>query len=119
MRQHTGWCRSRRCPFAGITQHSLAALVGIVLPAGGLALAQAADPLVGTWKLNTGKSGTTTVEKDGDGKGNAVTGHSPYGDAVAIERVDARTHRFISKMGGKVTTTQTLIANSGVFRPRS
>lgn len=53
-----------------ITRHSLAAVIGIVVLAGGLAFAQAGDPLVGTWKLNTGKSkgtmfksGTTAVEK--------------------------------------------------------
>lgn len=124
-----------------ITRHSLAAVVGFVLLAGGLALAQAGDPLVGTWKLNTAKSkgtafksGTTTVEKDGegirmavdllspdgtahkwsvkakyDGKDYPVTGNSPYGDAVAIERVDARTYRFTSKMAGKVTATQTIV----------
>ena len=97
-----------------------AALVGIV---GGTALAQAPNPLVGTWKLNaakskgtTFKSGTTKVEAAGsgvkftveligadgtatrwsftanyDGKDNPVTGNSPYGDSVALTRVDART----------------------------
>lgn len=124
-----------------ITRHSLAAVIGIVLLAGGLALAQAADPLVGTWKLNTEKSkgsafksGTTRVEKDGegikmfvdllrtdgtaykwtvtgkyDGKDSLVTGTSPYGDAVAMERVDAHTYKFTSKMGGKVTASQTIV----------
>lgn len=124
-----------------ITRHSLAAVIGIVLLAGGLALAQAADPLVGTWKLNTEKSkgtalksGTTRVEKDGagikmfvdllrtdgtaykwtvtgkyDGKDSPVTGNSPYGDSVAMERVDAHTYKFTSKMGGKVTASQTIV----------
>ena len=56
------------------TRHSLAAVLGIIVLAGGMALAQASDPLVGTWKLNVAKSkgtalksGTTKVEKDGDG----------------------------------------------------
>jgi hypothetical protein len=122
------------------TRHSLAALVGIVILTGGVLLAQASDPLIGTWKLNaakskgsTVKSGTTRIEKDGestkwtvemtpaegpaykwslsgkyDGKDNPVTGNSPYGDAVAIERVDAHTFRLTSKRGGKVSATQTI-----------
>jgi hypothetical protein len=123
------------------TRHLLAAVIGIMVMAGGMALAQASDPLVGTWKLNvakskgsTVKSGTTRVEKDGDGfkmtvdltredgtankwsfsakydgKDNAVTGNSPYGDAVAVERVDAHTIHFTNKMGGKVTSNQTIV----------
>ena len=52
-----------------------------------------------------------------DWKDYPVTGNSPYGDAVAIERVDARTYRFTSKMAGKVTTTQTIvIATDGKTR---
>src|SRR6476619_3818178 len=98
------------------TRHLLAAVIGIIVLAGGMALAQASDPLVGTWKLNAAKSkgtgvksGTTKVEKEGDGvkmtaeltredgtvnkwsftakydgKDNPVTGNSPYGDTVAV-----------------------------------
>ena len=123
------------------TRHLLAAVIGIIALAGGMALAQATDPLVGTWKLNVAKSkgtalksGTTKVEKDGDGvkmtaelvradgtankwsftakydgKDNPVTGNSPYGDTVAVERVDAHTYHFTSKMGGKVMAQQTIV----------
>ena len=126
------------------TRRLLAAVVGIIVLAGGMALAQASDPLVGTWKLNTAKSkgtafksGTTTIEKDGDGikitadltradgtankwsvsakydgKDYPVKGNSPYGDAVAVERVDAHTFRFTNKMGGKVTATQTMVVSA-------
>jgi hypothetical protein len=126
------------------TRRLLTAVVGIIVLAGGMALAQASDPLVGTWKLNTAKSkgtafksGTTTIEKDGDGikitadlmradgtankwsvsakydgKDYPVTGNSPYGDAVAVERVDAHTFRFTNKMGGKVTATQTMVVSA-------
>jgi len=115
-----------------------AALVGIV---GGTALAQAPNPLVGTWKLNaakskgtTFKSGTTKVEAAGngvkftveligadgtatrwsftanyDGKDNPVTGNNPYGDSVALTRVDARTTQISAKQGGKATVTQTIV----------
>ena len=55
------------------TRHLLAALVGIVILTGGVLLAQASEPLIGTWKLNaakskgsTVKSGTTRIEKDGE-----------------------------------------------------
>jgi hypothetical protein len=126
------------------TRHLLTAVIGIIVLAGGMALAQASDPLVGTWKLNaakskgsTVKSGTTKIEKDGDGvkmtvdlmradgtankwsfsakydgKDYPVTGNSPYGDAVALERVDAHTFHFTSKMGGKVTATQTIVISA-------
>lgn len=123
---------------------SAAVLVGLVGFAGGAALAQTTDPLVGTWKLNVAKStgsafksGTSKIEKAGagvkftvdlvredgttshwsftanyDGKDNKVTGSSPYGDMVALERVDARTTRIISKKNGKVTTTQTVVVSA-------
>ena len=44
-----------------------------------------------------------------DGKDNPVTGNSPYGDTVAVERVDAHTYHFTSKMGGKVMAQQTIV----------
>jgi hypothetical protein len=126
------------------TRHLLAAVIGIIVLAAGMALAQASDPLVGTWKLNVAKSkgtalksGTTKVEKDGDGvkmtaeltradgtvnkwsftakydgKDNPVTGNSPYGDTVAVERVDAHTYHFTSKMGGKVMAQQTIVISA-------
>jgi len=46
-----------------------------------------------------------------DGKDNPVTGKSPYGDTTALERVDAKTTRIISKLGGKVVTTQTIVVS--------
>lgn len=126
------------------TQHLIATVIGIVVLAGGILAAQASDPLIGTWKLNaakskgsTLKSGTTKVEKDGDGvkltvemmpadgpvykwtfsakfdgKDNPVTGNSPYGDTVAIERVDAHTFHLTSKRGGKVSATQTIVVSA-------
>jgi hypothetical protein len=117
-----------------------AVLVGVV---GGAALAQASDPLIGTWKLNVAKSkssfksGTTTFEAVGagvkatvdlvstdgtmnhwtftanyDGKDYPVTGNSPYGDVVALTRVDANTTRTVSKRSGKVTVTQTIVVSA-------
>jgi hypothetical protein len=47
-----------------------------------------------------------------DGKDNPVTGKSPYGDAVAVERVDPKTIRLTSKLGGKVMTTQTIVVSA-------
>ena len=46
-----------------------------------------------------------------DGKDNPVTGNSPYGDTVAVTRVDARTTHMISKQGGKPTVTQTIVVS--------
>jgi hypothetical protein len=46
-----------------------------------------------------------------DGKDNPVTGNSPYGDATALTRIDAKTTRVISKQGGKVTVTQTIVVS--------
>ena len=105
------------------------ALLGIV---SGTAVAQTTDPLVGTWKLNAAKSkgtafksGGTKVEAVGagdgttnwsftanyDGKDNPVTGKNPYGDTVALTRVDAKTTRITVKQGGKVTVTQTIVVS--------
>ena len=107
--------------------------------ASGSALAQSSDALIGTWKLNVEKSknalfksGTTTIERAGDGvkytvdlagadgtayhwtftakfdgKDNPVTGNSPFGDTVALTRVDSHTTRSIVKQGGKEVATQT------------
>jgi hypothetical protein len=47
-----------------------------------------------------------------DGKDNPVTGNSPYGDTVAVTRVDARTTRMVSKLAGKPTVTQTIVVSS-------
>ena len=111
----------------------------VIALAGGMALAQSKDPLVGSWKLNVAKSkgaksGSTTIEAAGqgvkftvdlvatdgtanhwsftgnfDGKDNPVTGNSPWGNAAALERVDARTIRIVSKQNGKVMTTSTIV----------
>lgn len=87
-------------------------------------------------KGSTFKSGTTKVEAAGDGvkftvdlvgadgaathwaftaqydgKDNPVTGKSPYGDTVALTRVDAKTTRITVKQGGKVTVTQTIVVS--------
>jgi hypothetical protein len=105
------------------------------------ALAQPGDPLIGTWKLNAGKSkgaksGTTTIEAAGkgikftvdlvaadgaashwgftanyDGKDYPVTGNGPYGNVVTLTRVDAKTIRITSKQDGKVTATSTIVVS--------
>lgn len=125
-----------------MTKRFLAAAVLVGL-ACGLVLAQATNPLIGTWELNVAKSkapfksGTTTVEAVGegirfivdlegtdgkkhhweftanyDGKDVPITGSSPYGDTVAVTRVNPRTTRTVAKNGGKVTTTHTLVVSA-------
>jgi hypothetical protein len=46
-----------------------------------------------------------------DGKDNPVTGNSPYGDTVSLERVDAHTIRTTGKVAGKVVSTQTIVVS--------
>ena len=118
---------------------SVAVLVGVACVA---ALAQAQDPLVGTWKLNPEKSkapyksGTSVFEAAGDGikgtvdiaaadgtayhwtftakydgKDNPVTGTSPYGNVVALTRVNPHTVRIDVKQDGKTTVTQTMVVS--------
>jgi hypothetical protein len=108
----------------------------------GMVLAQATDPLIGTWKLNVekskgAKSGSTKIEASGDGvkftvdlvgadgtsshwgftakydgKDNPVTGNSPYGNVVALTRVDPRTTRITTKQDGKVTAISTIVVSA-------
>jgi hypothetical protein len=47
-----------------------------------------------------------------DGKDNPVTGNSPYGDVVALTRVDERTWSITTKRDGKVTVTQTIVVSA-------
>ena len=116
-----------------------AILLGVVC---GTALAQSSDPLVGTWKLNPEKSkgskgGATKIEAVGsgvkfdveviaadgtashwgftanyDGKDNPVTGNSPYGNVVALTRVDAHTVQITSKQDGKPMVTSTIVLSA-------
>jgi hypothetical protein len=112
--------------------------------ASGTSQAQSSDPLVGTWKLNVEKSknmqfksGTSTIERAGDGvkftvnlvgadgtahdwaftakydgKDNPVTGNNPFGDTVALTRVDPQTTRITIKQGGKETASQTITVST-------
>jgi hypothetical protein len=124
------------------TKRLMAAAIVAVVGGGVMLAAQAADPLIGTWKLNPAKSkgaksGSTKIEAVGegvkfavdfvgtdgteshweftakyDGKDNPVTGNSPYGDVVALTRVDANTTRITSKQSGKVTATSTIVVSA-------
>jgi hypothetical protein len=62
-----------------------------------------------------GTDGTThkwSFTANYDGKDNPVTGNSPYGDTVALERVDAHTIRTTGKLGGKTVSTQTIVVSA-------
>ncbi len=50
-----------------------------------------------------------TITPNFDGKDYPVTGNSPYGDAAAFTRIDQNTTRIVSKRGGKVSVTQTIV----------
>jgi hypothetical protein len=124
---------------------SVAVLVGLAFAT---AQTQAADPLVGTWKLNPEKSkgpyksGTSVYEAAGDGiKGTVdltaadgatyhytftakydgtdtpVTGKTPFGDSLAVTRVDPNTVKITVKQAGKEVATQTIaVAADGKTR---
>ena len=47
-----------------------------------------------------------------DGKDNPVVGNSPYGDVVAVTRIDAKTTQLANKQGGKPTVNQTIVVSS-------
>ena len=47
-----------------------------------------------------------------DGKDYPVAGNTPYGNVVALTRVDARTIRVTTKQDGKVTVNQTIAVSS-------
>jgi hypothetical protein len=46
-----------------------------------------------------------------DGKDSPVTGNSPYGDTIAVTRIDANTTRNVNKKAGKTTATQTTVVS--------
>jgi hypothetical protein len=122
-------------------------ILGVLVGAAQMALAQAANPLIGTWKMNVAKStanpgpvnksGIVKIEAAGaagakytvdsvtgagamqhwefttnyDGKDSPITGNSPYGDTVAVTRIDANTTRNVNKKAGKTTVTQTTVVS--------
>ena len=47
-----------------------------------------------------------------DGKDSPVTGNSPFGNTVAMTRVDDHTTKVTTKQDGKVTVTQTVIVSA-------
>lgn len=64
-----------------------------------------------------GSSNKWSFTANYDGKDNPITGNSPYGDTVALTRVDARTIRMQGKLAGKPTVTQTIVvSNDGKTR---
>jgi len=70
-----------------------------------------ADTLKGTVDL-VGTDGTKfhwTFAAKYDGKDHPATGSSPFGDTLAITRVDKSTIRIVSKLAGKQTIVQTIV----------
>ena len=47
-----------------------------------------------------------------DGKDSPVTGNSPFGNTVAMTRVDDHTTKVTSKQDGKVTVEQTVVVSA-------
>jgi hypothetical protein len=70
-----------------------------------------ADTLKGTVDL-VGTDGTKfhwTFSAKVDGKDHPLSGASPFGDTLAITRVDKNTFRIVSKLAGKQTIVQTIV----------
>ena len=71
----------------------------------------AGDTLEGIVDL-VGTDGTKfhwTFSAKYDGKDHKATGSSPFGDTLAITRVNPNTVRIVSKLAGKQTIVQTIV----------
>jgi hypothetical protein len=71
----------------------------------------AGDTLKGTVDL-VGTDGTKyhwTFSAKYDGKDHPATGASPFGDTLAITRVNPRSIRIVSKLAGKPTIVQEIV----------
>jgi hypothetical protein len=71
----------------------------------------AGDGIRGTVDL-TAADGTAyhwTFAAKYDGKDTPVTGNNPFGDTIALTRVNANTVKIAAKQSGKPTVTQTIV----------
>jgi hypothetical protein len=101
-------------PLVGTWKLNVAKSTGISFKSGTTKIEAAGAGVKFTVDL-VGADGTAyhwTFTANYDGKDNPVTGKSPYGDTTALERVDAKTTRIISKLAGKVVTTQTIVVSA-------
>jgi hypothetical protein len=101
-------------PLVGTWQLNVAKSTGIPFKSGTSKIEAAGAGLTFTVDLvsTDGKANHWSFTANLDGKDNPVAGESPYGDTVALERVDPTTTRIISKLGGKVMTTQTIVVSA-------
>ena len=99
-------------PLVGTWKLNAAKSKGIAFTSGGTKVEAAGDGVKFTVEL-VGPDGTSNwgFTANYDGKDNPVTGKNPYGDTVALTRVDAKTTRITVKQGGKVTVTQTIVVS--------
>lgn len=67
--------------------------------------------------LSDGSVGHWEFTANYDGKDTRITGNSPFGDVVALTRVNPTTVRIDNKKDGKVISTQTsVVSNDGKTR---
>ena len=100
-------------PLVGTWKLNAAKSKGILFKSGATKVEAAGDGVKFSVDL-VGTDGTPThwgFTANYDGKDNPVTGKNPYGDTVALTRVDPRTTRITVKQGGKVTVTQTIVVS--------
>ncbi|HUQ00569.1 MAG TPA: hypothetical protein VM093_08930 [Aeromicrobium sp.] len=97
-------------PLIGTWKLNAAKSKGSVYTSGTTTVAAAGEGITMKATL-TGPGGVSTwsFTANYDGKDVPVTGMSPYGDTVALTRVDAHTTRVTVKQAGKVTVTQTIV----------
>ena len=100
-------------PLIGTWKLNAAKSKGTLFKGGGTKVEAAGDGVKFTVDL-VGADGAVshwTFTANYDGKDNPVTGNNPYGDTVALTRVDAKTTRITNKQAGKVTVTQTIVVS--------
>jgi hypothetical protein len=109
-------------PLAGTWKLNVEKSKGTTFKAGTTRIEAAGDSV--TFTVDTtmadGKVMHWSFTANYDGKDVAVKGTNPYGDTVALSRVDARTTRVTAKKAGKVTATLTIaVAADGKTRTTS
>ncbi len=87
---------------------------GAIMKSGTVVLEPAGDGVKVTVDL-VGNDGTPlkwSFTAGYDGKDSPVTGNSPFGNTVALTRVDDHTTKVTTKQDGKVTVQQTVVVSA-------
>jgi hypothetical protein len=98
-------------PLAGTWKLNVAKSKGSTYTSGTTVVEASGDNVAFTVDMTTadGKALHWAFSGKYDGKDIPTKGTSPYGDTVAVTRVDAHTTRLAIKNAGKLTATQTIV----------